>query len=221
MGEAVSFETTYAISLALRGDWPKWQRSPRSSPNWRVTGSRRYGCLNDENWHRCIELAGYPQKLPIRAGALWTGLMLEEVGVSRTAAQQLAWALSSGAGLPLGPALFHAYSVALGQSFPVDAWIPLWISWERLHCGEEDCELPQVEASRIAVLRAGAVTQISGEQPAISSATALLLVYDAGATWGEITAAAVSIAPARCVSGDTSPECSEPWVTIWLTSDAL
>ncbi|MFO7563195.1 MAG: hypothetical protein R6X02_11170 [Enhygromyxa sp.] len=275
--EVVSFETTLAISLALQSDW---YHSPPSSPNWRVVGSRRYGCLNDENWRRCIELAGYPQQLQIRSVALWTGLMFEELGVSRTAAQQLAWALSSSAALPfggverssvlapvvevwpsaqpaewldatvvgvheivasrysraevflvdrrvtvarlaeveiVGPVLVHVYSVALGQAFPVDAWIPLWISWKRLHCDDADCELPRVEASRIAVLREGTLTDLSSS-PATSRA--ILLVPDAGTTWAEIMAAVVTVAPARCLANNTSPECNEPWVTIWLTSDA-
>lgn len=111
---AVSFETHRATTDALRQPGtgqPRGTRPP--SPPWIVIGSKRYGCAdqpehwiaNDDEWRRCLGLAGFPEQQvgdrSIRPSALWTVLMLEHLGVSQTAAHQLGWVLSAGRWLPL------------------------------------------------------------------------------------------------------------------------
>jgi hypothetical protein len=241
-----------------------------------------------EEQRRCLELGGFPEQLAEREEfvprGLWTELMLEDLGVSRRAAQQLAWLLKMGVGFPLadttrqqvhspaieiwptqiplgepgvigvqnsqstatrrsdwfivdrevtvsrlheaeirGPALFHVYSVALGDAFPVDAWIPLRVNWTDLDCDEAaDCELPfdEDEKTEIAILHRGVITHRGAERSANPTADAHLFVPDPEATWDEIVAAAVALAPADCTTSEPSSACADPWVELWLNRPA-
>lgn len=288
----VSFETRRAATDALGAPPVRHPgRRRQSSPRWVVTGSKRYGCGdqaghsigNSEDWRRCLELAGLPEDLvgrrSIQPNALWTMLMLEDLGVSQPAARQLGWVLSEGLWLPapdaertlvhspvvaiwtavppprtatilsaetndpernffegyvmdrnvtvaqmqearvVGPARFHAYSVALGPAFPADIWIPLQVQWTSLDCPEpSDCALPFADdqASRVATLYRGKV--VPRERDGGSRGHAHLLVPEQQETWADILTAVMLVAPTTCGGDELSSGCEDPWVTLWLAS---
>ena len=285
---AVSLETDRAAYQALGAPaMPPSQDSAR----WVVTGTERYGCLDQaghhvadspEEWRRCLELAGLPHGLvgrrSIQRSALWTTLMLQHLGVSQPAAQQLGWLLSESLWLPaadvertlvhspivegwtevppprtakvvsvgtrasdgrfsegyvvdgdvsvaqmhhaqvVGPARFHAYSLALGPALPADVWLPLEIKWAPLDCTDQsDCglSLSGEQAGTVAILRQG---EVSREHVGGSRGHRHLLVPDRQTSWADILTAVMVIAPTDCGGTELSPGCEDPWVTLWLAS---
>ncbi|NVB37587.1 hypothetical protein G6O69_07065 [Pseudenhygromyxa sp. WMMC2535] len=118
----------------------------------------------------------------------------------------------------------HAVSIAHGDAFPFDVWIPITLERRRLRaCATEQgglrCLLPHVAGERAATLAAlvdGELEILTPVEPAASGASAPthLLVLDERATWAEIIDAATQLAPEPCRSASTA--CSWPWLSLWL-----
>jgi hypothetical protein len=68
----------------------------------------------------------------------------------------------------------------------------------------------------VAILRQAGLELQGDDRSSEARGHSILLVPDPRATWGDILAAAMTIAPDRCLGASLPPECEEPWVTLWL-----